>query len=835
MRYYYEMIEHQDDLPIRLFVNSVEHIPFHWHKELELIYVLQGTVIVHVDQKQYELGQDGIIAINSMAVHQIERTIQDNVLLTLQFNPELLGDGVSLNCISDQGEGSHRGAFDRIRSELARMAWETSKKAPGYRSFALGSLQLLAGCLQRYFAKDAGQVGNKDAKDYDYIRLSRVLQYVDSHYSQKITLQTMADQEHLSLHYFSHFFSDKIGVPFQKYLTSVRLEKAAAALTETGNSMTQIALDCGFANVKLFNKYFKEKFGCTPSVYRESALNAGSAQGNRKPLTYEESSSGDYYETDTIQAMKSLFRYLEQDESKDRETGHRLSPVAAEEEVLLSIDAAAEGTPYAPHWNKVTTAGRAAEGLRYDWREQFMEMQREMRFSHIRFHGIFNDEMMVYQENEEGEPIYNWAYVDKLYDFLLEAGIRPFVELGFMPSLLRRSGETIFWWRGNISPPADQNKWNGLVRAFLIHCLNRYGIEEVRQWYFEVWNEPDLSGVCWAGSKEEYFFFYEATARAIKAVDSSLKVGGPALGYGSLWNDEWTEDFMAYCQDRSVPLDFFSFHVYSEYPQRKDEADKLTRIMPPSYYLDSVVRLRSKLGIEKSPSLELYMTEWNFSLYDRNLIHDTMFMAPFVIHHAAATIGTMDAIAFWSFTDVFEESVVPPSPFYGGFGLVNRDGLKKPGYFALKLLGKLGERLIAKGDGYIVTGRQRGGLQLLFYYYTHVDKLFASGDWSGLTELSRYSVFEENGHRAITVLLEGLTGIYKLTSYRLDRDCGSVFDEWVKLGAPLHPTHEELEYLEGRSGPAIAATTIEAHGRYELNCTLSPHGVAMYLLEPIYE
>jgi xylan 1,4-beta-xylosidase len=833
MRYHYEIIEHQDDLPIRLFVNSVAHIPFHWHKEIEIIYVLQGVVSVHVDQKQYELGQDGIIAINSMSVHQIERTREDNVLLTLQFHPELLGEGVRLDCVSEEAGERNSEPYDRIRRELARLAWESSKKGPGYRSFSMGSLQCIAGYLLRYFSQSGDSAQDTESKAYDYKRLSRVLQYVDRHYSQKITLQTMADLEHLSLHYFSHFFSDKIGVPFQKYLTSVRLEKAAASLAETGGSMTQIALDCGFANVKLFNKYFKEKYSCTPSSFREAAAIPKQATGDRKPLTYDESPSGDYYETDTIKAMESLYHYLDKADQGTPDAGASLV-TASRDPIFITVECSDQGKPYESHWNKVTTAGRAVEGLRSDWREQFAALQRKLRFGHIRFHGIFNDEMMVYQEDREGAPIYNWAYVDKLYDFLLEAGIRPFVELGFMPSALRRSKETIFLWKGNISPPADQRKWNELVRAFVAHCANRYGIEEVRRWYFEVWNEPDLSGVCWAGTRDEYFAFYEATAQTVKAVDAKLKVGGPALGYGSLWNDDWAEAFMAYCREKEAPLDFFSFHVYSEYPQRKDETDNLTRIMPPTYYLDTVRKLRSKIGADDLRELGLYMTEWNFSLYDRNLIHDTMFMAPFVVHQALETIGTMNAIAFWSFTDVFEESVIPPSPFYGGFGLINRDGLKKPAYYAFELLGKLGNRIVAKGEGYVATRDEGGGLQLLVYHYVHVDKLFASGDRSGLSELNRYSVFEEKGTAFFRAGLEGLNGQYKVTTYRLDRDHGSVFDEWLLLGAPYHPTEGELDYLRGRSGPEIRTELIEADGRYELECGLPPHGVALYTFERIF-
>lgn len=839
IRYLYEFIQHQDDLPIKLFVNSVKHIHFHWHKEIEILYVLQGSVVMYLDQRQYTLHKDDVIVVNSMSVHKIERTSEDNVLLTLQFGPEWLDTNAFVHCNSSTQTEDNRRSYDAIRHNLAKMVYEINKKASGFRSYTLGCLQMLCGYLLRYFSSGTNEAAQEDAKSYDYKRLNRVLHYVDQHYNQKITLQTMADQEHLSLHYFSHFFSDKIGIPFQKYLTLVRLEKAQAELANSTKSITDIALDCGFANVKLFNKYFKEKYDSTPSAYREALALADQPDPDRKPLTYEESSSGDYYETDTIQAMSSLYRYLHIDTDESMETilhspASSSASATASTVVDVKVRTNGKGTPFNKHWNVVTTAGRAAEGLREDWQRHFSEMQQQFPFQYIRFHGIFNDEMMVYSEGDDGTPIYNWSYVDKLYDKLLHQGIRPFVELGFMPSLLRRSNETVFWWKGSISPPKEQAKWDALVQGFVRHCLNRYGWQEVSQWYFEVWNEPDLSGVCWAGTKEEYFSFYASTVKAIKSISPALKVGGPALGYGSLWNDTWMEEFLAYCHEHKVPLDFFSFHVYSEYPFLKGETDRLTTIMPPSFYRESMDRIHAKLSSTPYCDVELFMTEWNFSLYDRNLVHDTMFMAPFVIYHALATIGSMKGLAYWSFTDVFEESVVPPAHFYGGFGLVNRDGLKKPSYYAFKLLHKLGEEMIARGDGYIATRKSDGSLQLLLYHYVHVDQLFASGDWSELSDMNRYAVFEEKGSKAFRLHVEGLAGRYKVTSYLLDREHGSVFDDWVRLGAPDFLSTEEIRYLDARSGPAMKTEIIHDVQDWQQEVTLPPHGVLLLTFDRQY-
>lgn len=807
------------------------HIDFHWHKEVEIVYVLHGSITVYLDQRQYTLHEDDLIVMNSMSVHKLERKSQDNVLLTLQFGPELLSNSTSINCNSVVHNGQNASQIYSIKQHLAQMVLEINKKAQGYKNYTMGKLQILCGSLIRHFSEGSNAAtSGSGSKEYDYKRLNRVLTYIDQNYNEKITLQHMAQLEHLSVHYFSHFFTDKIGIPFQKYLTLIRLEKADVQLVESEKSVSDIALDCGFANVKLFNKYFKEKYGCTPGAYRKASLVSETDHIYRKPLTYEESSSGDYYEMDTLNAMQSLYRYLEPKTDRDDVKQHYSSaqPVASRQNIKISM--IQKSVAYEKQWNITMTAGRAVEGLREDWRKQLKELTGHIPFRYIRFHGIFNDEMMVYSEDGQGNPIYNWSYVDKLYDFLLEQGVRPFVELSFMPSLLARSEETIFWWRGNISPPSNLAKWEALVCEFIRHCLNRYGLDEVKSWYFEVWNEPDLAGVCWAGSKEEYFAFYEATVRVIKAVSPVLKAGGPAMGYGSLWNDTWAEEFLDYCSKNDVPLDFFSFHIYSEYPRLKVDEESLTKIMPPSFYKESIDRLHRKLHALQYGDVEIHITEWNFSLYDRNLLHDTMFMAPFVIYHAMNTLSEVKALAYWAFTDVFEESIVPNSPFYGGFGLINRDGLKKPSYYAFELLQKLGEELLVKDDGYVMTRKNDGSLQLLLYHYVHVDHLFSSGDWSGFSSSTRYDVFEEKGSKRFDVMLNELSGVYKCTSYQLDREHGSVFDEWLHMGAPQSLTGEEIAYLDSRSGPQIRTELVKGDS-WSKEITLPPHGVLLITLD----
>ncbi|MFY0145087.1 GH39 family glycosyl hydrolase [Bacillus cytotoxicus] len=828
MNHKYEFIELQENFPFKMFINSVDDIPFHWHKEIELIFVVQGSIDLIVENQRYTLHERDLIVINSMNVHKMDKTDSENVLLTLQIDLEMTNhyipelEKVIFYCNSQDTEQQE--AYHVIRRYLAQMAWEFNKRVKGYQSNLVGILYLLIGHLFRSFPHELRDTEIIMSTNHDMERLSRIIQYVDENYMKKLSLNEMAEREHLSFYYFSHFFKNKMGMSFKKYLTLIRLDKAASQLLETDKSILDISLDCGFANNKAFNKAFKEKFGMTPTAYRQQGMERQSLLPPLVPLIMEETSHGIYSDVSKVNALENLFEYLPGEEI------HAENQHTMVNKLRVEVDMKQPGQPYEKHWTKLTTAGRAVEGLRSDWQEQFLIVKEELDFQYIRFHGIFNDEMMVYHESPEGKSTYNWSYVDKLYDFLVKTKTHPFVELGFMPSHLRRSDETIFWWKGNIAPPRDMKKWVDLVENFVRHCIHRYGIEEVRNWYFEVWNEPDLEGVCWAGTREEYFEFYRATANAIKSVSPELKVGGPALNYGTALQKTWLADFLTFCEQKEVPIDFISFHMYSEYVDTaKAKSTSLTEMKQATFYQEIINSVRETLSCANRNDLSLHVTEWNFSLFSRNLIHDTMFMGPFIMKHVLDSIGKIQSLGFWTFTDIFEEFLAGTSIFHGGFGLMNMQGLKKPSYYAYYLLKKLGSHILAKGEQYIVT-KQNEDIQILAFNYSHVDQLFMEGDWSGMTQKNRYSVFEVKEQINLEINIHNIFGAYQYTHYQLDRKNGSVFDEWLAMGAPESPSTEEIQYLKKRSGPTIRTEQLVMDSSFQVTMEIPSFGVQFITL-----
>lgn len=312
-----------------------------------------------------------------------------------------------------------------------------------------------------------------------------------------------------------------MGISFQEYVNTARLYNAVDMLKNTDKTIIDISHISGFSSVNSFNKIFKETYNCSPTEYRKN-YKAMSKDINNSTDYNNMTRSKIYLDVDRTSALKKLLTYLK---PISMEVVNDYGIIGKVE--YISINGTDEGQYLEHYWQNLITFGRAAEGLRANLQTQFRELQEEIGFNYIRFHGIFMDEMMVYNLSKEDNVEYNWTYVDELFDFFMKINIKPFVGLGFMPEELKRSDETVFWWKGNISPPKDIKLWMDLVEEFMKHCINRYGLQEVETWYFEVWNEPEYEYVLWADSKEEYFEFYRETALAIKSISENLKVGGP--------------------------------------------------------------------------------------------------------------------------------------------------------------------------------------------------------------------------------------------------------------------------------------------------------------------
>ena len=445
-------------------------------------------------------------------------------------------------------------------------------------------------------------------------------------------------------------------------------------------------------------------------------------------------------------------------------------------------------------------AGRAAEGLRADWQRQFAAVRRDLGFKYLRFHGLLNDEMGVYREDDDGRPVYYWQHIDTLFDFLLSIGVRPFVEFGFMPDALKSGDETVFFWRANVTPPRDHRRWADLIEALVRHWVDRYGLDEVRTRYFDVWNEPNLKDF-WTGGFDGYVELYAATAAAVRKVSPDFRVGGPADAGG-----QFVEDFLRACGERGLPLDFVSTHMYGV-EGHFDEFGVRGLVMFDNAHIvsDRVGEMRAHIAASKYPDAELHYTEWSSSYSQRDPVHDVYQNAAYVLNILKRCEGDAQSMSYWTFTDIFEEGGVPAGPFHGGFGLLNRDGLRKPTWYAYRFLNLLGPVELENDDdaSWATTDPDTGAAQLLLWDFSFWRE--AQGNEVNQTWFKQRR--PAAARPAARVRIAGLAdGLYELQLHRTGFGVRDVFTAYDEMGQPLNPTRAQLDALRAATPDAPTET-----------------------------
>jgi len=470
----------------------------------------------------------------------------------------------------------------------------------------------------------------------------------------------------------------------------------------------------------------------------------------------------------------------------------------------VAIDAKGSGHAFPHFWEETFGSGRAILALRDNYRRDLKEVHDSVGMRYVRFHAILHDEVGVYDEDEGGKPIYNFTYVDQIYDGLLDRGVRPFVEISFMPYKMASDPKAFhpFWYKQNVSPPKDYAKWDGLMRAFAQHLIDRYGIDEVAQWYFEVWNEPNID--FWAGEPKQatYFELYDHTARALKAVNPRLRVGGPSSS-----SAHWVPEFLKHVNDQHVPLDFVSSHGYSDDTVEdlfgtKEEVPMRDRLCK------AIGKVHGQIAASELPKLPLMWTEWNVPSYGELGARDNWYVGPALARDISQCDGLVTMMSFWTFDDVFEEGGVKQKPFDNGFGLIALGMIKKPSFYGFAMLHKLGEERVANtADDVLVTRRKDGTLVIAAWNLVDVDKL-ADG-------------------KPITMRLKfvDMTPDAKVAIERVDEMHGNPLRAYAAMGSPQYPTKEQVTEMNKVSALPVPRETALKGGQLEL--TLPVNGLAL--------
>ncbi|MDO4269469.1 MAG: helix-turn-helix domain-containing protein [Eubacteriales bacterium] len=789
-------------------------------RSLVLIFALHGRSTVREVHRETALQPAGLYAVNPLTFYQIVCPPGAGVLC-LRISPELLHmagwtDELTLDCRLPDGASNDALHVD-LRRRYARLfrAFFQDGDAAEPASEAIE----LAALLRRQFAAAGASRAAGSAETLG--RMEQIVRTLQTRWREPLSLAALAAEHFLSESYLSRLFRSCLGMTFTAYLLSIRLEHAAADLRTGGRSVTETAYGNGFKSVNAFISYFRQRYGVTPGQYRREA------EDGRQPP------HADTIAGDPADWLQTLLQYAD--------APRRQASADAAQHRRIQVDAARAGQPLRPSWRRLVNIGYARDGLTGAVQEQLRRAKNEIGFTDLRFHGIFDDDMHIYQQNADGSPWFNFTYADLLFDFILSVGLTPYVELGFVPSKLAREPYRMFERCSMACMYSDQSRWQALVQAVIAHWIERYGLDQVVSWRFTIqsFNYTQLADIPFF--YEDYCEMFEVTYRTLKALDPRLRLGGPGGFTSVTLAPDGARRFLTDMQARGCPPDFLTAQCYphENIVQDSEFMDfTASQVSTPSvlskdedfiaHFLRDFHALADELGLG---GRELVLEECNSTLWQRDLSGDTCYKAAWLTKNMLENCNEADMIGYWLLTDFIEEWLAPGGVFHGGYGLFTAGGIPKAGYQALRLLNHAGAEQIAAGEGWFVS-RSGGEIQLFLYHYCHYDALYRYRYQKLRNPFDAYKVFQPRGELRLTVELTGLPpGDYRQEKRAIGRAAGSSYDKWLEIGAPSSLRPDDLRYISETAQPSYEVCDCHTAGTLTVEAVLRPHEVHLIRLK----
>ena len=794
----YTIISFDGGNPLRCTMRRIGSIETHVHEFFELDMLLSGSCQVSSGSEVFTARADDVFSIEAHTPHSLVGA--DCTVVSVQFEQSFFERMLpqpkhpSFSCNSAVlGDSA---PYHQLRRLIARLVKNNADRQLGYELRNWSLIYEIMDVMYQNFRVEDSEARNQRAHRYA-ARMADISRIIGESYRDNLTLSELADRVHLSAPYLSKFIEKQFGVTFLAYLTRVRLDHALGDLLKTNDTIETISANAGFPNSNAFVQAFRKEYGVLPSIYRRKAHIRPKEEP--QPMQIEQH---DY--------MAGLRKYLEVPKGE--------APIQASSN-RVSVSLKAQGKTLAHNWRELSGVPSASSLLLSDVQDLLRRVQREIGFRYIKFNGIFSDDMRVYFEDGSGAAQYSFAYVDKAFDFLLSVGLRPFVQLGFMPEALARENKKLFGYL--VSEPNSYEKWAALVSASVEHLIRRYGPDEVRRWRFSVWHQPDTPESMFGfRNTEDFYRFYQVTRQAVKDCDAAIPFGAPATYY--FLQDgyqNWYIPFLQWSRENDCAPDFLNFNYYELVFNERDsgqEAFGFTQSMAlreTAEGFDSfVMQALSERHMLAADKLPLYLSEWNNTPSQQDLLNDTCFKSCYIAKCILENYDKLDSFAYWSLTDWMGEAAQPKDMYFGGLGLFTANGVPKASYMVFTLLRRLGDTLLGKGEGWFIT-RKGASYQIMLYHYRHFSHLYALGERFDMTFTDRYTPFSPEQMLDVHLVLKDCRdGEYIVTETIVNRASGSSFDQWVAMGAEELTEPGELDTLAARSTPAINKYTVSAEG-----------------------
>lgn len=732
-----------------------------------LLFGINGELDVTVEEERFVLPANGVVLINPnhrYAVSAGKHSLACRLTIPGAVIKRYLAGRAPLfwcNSVQDSRE-----EYDRLRTLLRQFLGAQLRNPDQPDPMALSYYYELLDCLLRSFLTEPKE-GQAGKESQDALRLQEITEYIEEHYAQHLSLNDLAEHLHLTYSYLSRYLKKSLGMNFLDYVNQVRLRHAVEDLLYTDKPITYVAVDNGFVNSSGLNKSFREAYDMTPSAYK--AKMRGSAEDNQKD------------DTGRAKLYSQLQRYLtEQGETPERQRAQRRTQILAD---------GARQEPYHKNWEETINIGRASDLLKSRVREQLLYLRDTLGFRYVRFWSVFDADMELRAQHDTGQL--NFDRLDEILDFLTGNGMLPYIEFGNKPKvILRNSMEMVMLDEGE---PIFHNipEFQAVLQQFFHHLVTRFRAEAVKNWRFECWDDDRYNRQTEAVS---YFEIFNTVCATIRSILPEAVIGG----CGMKASDPGMESFLRQWMRQPQRPDFFSVMVFPyEESGQHNRFSNYTALSPDAsfliHWLDRVHSAMEAAGA----SIPLYVSEWGMSLSSRNYLNDSCYKGCYLLKNSVGSLGKADMIAYWAGSDLISTYFDSPNIINGCPGLLSKDGICKPSFFAYRFLHRMGRYLVEAGKNYLITASGHFSYYIICFNDNALPARYYRMDEASHSPASLRELLDSIPVQHLSITLENLPAQhYTIKTSVISPQYGSVLDEWLRLNTMTNIRREDIDYLK---------------------------------------
>lgn len=783
-------------------LHRVEEAP-HFHQELEILYLMDGTLNVSQDGRDYTLQKDDVLVVNCNHTHALHGA-GELTLLQVQVSYALLeeiapGGSVLFFCNSAADAYHPYGEVRRIMRQLLLSYAGARRHSPALRySYIYALLDLLVEHFRRAPEPAAG-----DRPPQEEERVQAVIAYVNRNFREPVNLGKLAEQMYLSTSSLSRLFKRSMGCYFADFVNHVRLNHAVQELAATDKTVTRIAADCGFTSLAAFNKQFQAAYHTTPAAWRKQQ--------------WEQQDPAD--DDRRLEAL-----------AQDIEKLHLEAEPAAAAPGARSLSVtvtAGPGTPYARPWNRLLNGGAAQELTICNVQGHIVYLCDQLNIPFVRIWNLFSRSMMITQDTAQYR--YNFDMLDNVLDFMVSNHILPYLDFGQRPACAVKAEGQMVYYEDEALTFASPADWLRMFRAFVEHIARRYGREAAAGWIYDFTLDIRSQTLPFCKDETEMWELYRQASLCLRQNFPGASVGG--LGGIPVGDLNPTIRWLEFCKANDCVPDHLSVLVFPYIHEEKDGDYGPRRLAREGEEARQIHRCRALLDKLGLPDCRVFAVEWNNTLSTRNWLNDSCFRAAYALDVFNRSWGEADLVGVWMATDWCCSYYDTTHIANGGNGLLSKDGIRKPVYHAMDFLNRMGTNLLQKGDCYIATASGPDNLYLLCYNCKRYSYEYFRDEESDLDLHRLADLFEDDQELEIRFTLNGLTDHrpYALKRSVVNEEHGSLLGEWSRFEYDADLDARDVQYLRNVCNPELSMRKQKAEkGQISFTATLKPHEIALY-------